>query len=172
VLLQSQTSAREAGVEAEREDTEGVMVMAAEVAREDTREGHARGMEMSPDVTDTGEKTTDAEMRMRNADTITAVASARGRDLESAGDIEVAHQGTEGKGRERDVDVMIERLDDQSFTIEEQGYGQGRGREAGQLRPCRLAIKLHHMQIKSLVWRPSLAGKRIICMVVQGHAMP
>lgn len=82
--------------------------MAAEVAREDTREGHAREMEMSTDDTDTDEKTTVADMRTRNADTITAVASARGRDLESAGDIEVAHQGTEGKGTERDVNVMIE----------------------------------------------------------------
>ncbi|KAG9640804.1 hypothetical protein KCU64_g12817, partial [Aureobasidium melanogenum] len=78
------------------------------VVREDTREGHAREMEMSTDDTDTDEKTTVADMRMRNADIITAVARARGRDLESAGDIEVAHQGTEGKGTERDVDVMTE----------------------------------------------------------------
>ncbi|KAH0341080.1 hypothetical protein KCU81_g6479, partial [Aureobasidium melanogenum] len=78
------------------------------VAREDTREGHVREMEMSTDGTDTDEKTAIADMMRRNADIITAVASAQGRDLESAGDTEVAHQGTEGKGMERDAGVMIE----------------------------------------------------------------
>ncbi|KAH0372723.1 hypothetical protein KCU65_g936, partial [Aureobasidium melanogenum] len=53
------------------------------------------------------EKTGSADMR-RNADITTVVVSAQGRDLESAGDTEVAHQGTEGRGMERDAGVMIE----------------------------------------------------------------
>ncbi|KAG9947961.1 hypothetical protein KCU85_g5354, partial [Aureobasidium melanogenum] len=96
------------GVGAEREDIEGVMVTAAGVAREDRRGDHVHEMAMSIGDTDTDEKTAIADMMRRNADIITVVASAQGRDLESAGDTEVAHQGTEGIGMERDAGVMIE----------------------------------------------------------------
>lgn len=84
------------------------MVTAAGVAREDRRGDHVHEMAMSIGDTDTDEKTAIADMMRRNADIITVVASAQGRDLESAGDTEVAHQGTEGIGMERDAGVMIE----------------------------------------------------------------
>lgn len=63
---------------------------------------------MSTDDTDTDEKTVIADTMRKTADTITVVASARGQDLESAGDTEVAHQETEERGTDRDADVMIE----------------------------------------------------------------
>lgn len=63
---------------------------------------------MSTDDTDTDEKTAIADMMRMTADIITVAASARGRDLESAGDTEVAHQGTEGRETQTDAGVMTE----------------------------------------------------------------
>lgn len=84
------------------------MGTAAGVAREDTREGHVREMEMSIDDIDTDVKTAIAGIMRMTVDIITVVASAQGRDLEIAGDTGVARQGIEGSGTETDVGVMIE----------------------------------------------------------------
>ena len=58
-LLESQTSEREAGVGAEKDDTDALAtMMEAGVAREDTRNGHVRETATRTDGTDTDETTT------------------------------------------------------------------------------------------------------------------
>lgn len=57
--LQSQTSEREAGVGAEKDDTDAIAtMMEAGAVREDTRDGHVRETATRTDDTDTDERTT------------------------------------------------------------------------------------------------------------------
>lgn len=108
-LLQSQTSEREAGVGAERDDTDAIATtIAAEAVREDTRDGHVREMVTGTDDTDTDETIATADTTRQSLGSITVVASAQGRDLGSAGDIGVARRGTEERGMVTGAGVMTE----------------------------------------------------------------
>lgn len=108
-LLQSQTSERGAGVGAGREDTDAIATMiVAGVAREDTRDGHVREMEIRTDDTDKDETIATADTTRQDLGNITVVASVQGQDLGSAEDIGVARRETGGRGMVTGVGVMIE----------------------------------------------------------------
>lgn len=108
-LLHSQTSGREAGVGAERKDTDAIATMiAAGVVRRDTRDAHVREMATETDDTDPGETIATADTTRQNRGNITVVASAQDQDLGSAEDIGVARRGTEERGMVTGAGVMIE----------------------------------------------------------------
>lgn len=116
-LLQNRTSEREAGAGAgaEKDDTDAIATtIGAEVARDDTRDGHVRETATGTDDTNTDETTAIADMAFRKTKqtvgNITVVASAQDQGLQNAEDSEVARRetGETERGTATDAGVMIE----------------------------------------------------------------
>lgn len=123
-LLRSQTSEKETGVGAEKEDTGAIATMiAAGVVREDTKDGHVQEMATRTDDTDTDETIATAGTTKQSLGNITAVASAQGQDLWTAKDIGVARRETGGRGMVIDAGIMIESQHRHSNTnVERRGH--------------------------------------------------